>query len=265
VEVNDAWLKAEVDFMFSEFPAYKIGSAAYLDTLKKYVKVNDSDYILAALNGAKSAGDAATILSVVFEIHQGLDPAKNSRAETAEAMMPDVEAALGGGAGGAGNCAAAAPVNSSDLSGLTLDGIDPSTLPMPKGSGHSSWKSSTVDVAKILWHLFPNDFTAFSTRSSGGAVATSCHFQGLAIDMMIANYKDSAVRARHEAIAEWLMKNRKALGLTNIIYYEKSFNVWGSNTDKPYSQWSSYSNPGGNDDTSAHRNHIHISISPCKS
>jgi endonuclease/exonuclease/phosphatase family metal-dependent hydrolase len=262
-EVNDAWLKVEVDYMFSEFPSYKIGAAAYLSTLKQYVPyVNDSDYILDALNSAKSAGDAATILSVVFEIHQGLDPAQNPRAENAEKMLPAVEALVGGGST-SGNCADSS--TSTDLSTITLDGIDPSTLPEPKGSGHASWKSSTMDVAKILWHLFPNDFTAFSTRSSGGAVATSCHFQGLAIDMMIANYKDSAVRQRHEAIAEWLMKNREKLGLTNIIYYEKSFNVWGSNTDKPYSEWSSYTNPGGNDDTSAHRDHIHISISPCKS
>lgn len=261
-EVNDAWLKVEVDYMLSEFPAYKIGAAAYLSTLKQYVPyVNDSDYILDALNNAKSAGDAATILSVVFEIHKGLDPTQNPRAENAEKMLPAVEALVGGST--SGSCAS--PTTSTDLSTITLDGIDPSTLPEPKGSGHDSWKASTMDVAKILWHLFPNDFTAFSTRSSGGAVATSCHFQGLAIDMMIANYKDSAVRQRHEAIAEWLMKNREKLGLTNIIYYEKSFNVWGSNTDKPYSEWAAYTNPGGNDDTSAHRNHIHISISPCKS
>lgn len=263
-EVNDAWLKAEVDYMFTEFPAYKIGAAHYLSTLKQYVPyVNDSDYILEALNSAKSAGDAATILSVVFEIHQGLDPAQNPRAENAEKMLSAVESAVG--ASSASNNCANKNTQNADLSSISLDGIDPSTLPEPKGSGHSSWKSSTMDVAKILWYLFPNDFTAFSTRSSGGAVATSCHYKGLAIDMMIADYKNPTVRSRHEAIAEWLMKNRAKLGITNIIYYEKSFNVWSNKSDKPYSEWSPYTNPGGNDDSSAHRNHIHISISPCES
>lgn len=155
--------------------------------------------------------------------------------------------------------------NPADMTNVSLDGIDPNSLPEPKGSGHSSWTTDAMNVAKIVWHLFPNAFTELSTRSAGGANSTSCHFKGLAIDMMIANYKDPAVRKKIEGIAEWLMKNRSQLKITNIIYYDKSFSVWSNSSDKPYSDWDAYNySYGAQNDTTQHRDHIHVSIEPCK-
>ena len=134
---------------------------------------------------------------------------------------------------------------------------------MPKGSGHSSWQKKTSDVAKILWHLFKDDYTSFGTRTSGG-YSKSCHFSGYAIDMMISDYKNPTVRKRQETIAEWLMDHRKELSINNIIYYDKS--LYGqASAPKPYSSWNSYGHPsGGRGDTVQHRDHIHISIAPCK-
>ena len=167
----------------------------------------------------------------------------------------------------AGSVAAAAAQNSggtANVGNASLNGLDPNTLPMPPGSGQSSWTDATADTAKLLWALFGQYYSSFSTRTSGGAYSKSCHYSGNAIDMMIKDYKDPNVQAQQRAIAEFIMQNREALNVTNIIYYDKSFNTWSNSSDKPYSQWSSYSNPGGKDDTSAHRDHIHLSIAPCK-
>lgn len=143
-----------------------------------------------------------------------------------------------------------------------LGNIDPNTLPMPKGNlSTSNSTSDTIRAAKILYHLFPSDFSSFTTYNGG----VGCHIRKMGIDMMIDNYIDSAVRARIEKIAEYIMTNRVALKVTNIIYYDKSFrDLNGDKPDKPYASWNAYGHPSGTqNDTTQHRDHIHISISPC--
>ncbi len=144
-----------------------------------------------------------------------------------------------------------------DLSGISLSGIDPSQLSMPPISNSGLWNAQTADVAKILWSLFSDDFSHFLTYNPTSG--TSCH-PSAAIDMMIDDYTNPAVRARMEAIAEFLMQNRNELQISGIIYYEKkSYGL--TNTSTPYSNWAAYTR--GYDDNTAHRNHIHISIYPC--
>lgn len=271
----DEWLKAEVDFMFQEikeaakfYTVDKISQPSLKNKLMSEISgLAKDDSVIGAMNKATTAGQAAAAFSLIFERQGALETAFSERANSAEEIIDKVKSILETSTGTVTTLSATSSGcgsdSSDDLSRISMAGLNPDELPMPKGSGHSSWKTKTLDVAKILWHLFKDDFTSFGTRTSGG-FSKSCHFRGYAIDMMISNYKNAGVRKRHEEIAEWLMNHRKELNITNIIYYDKS--LYGQDSAaRPYAKWSAYGHPsGGTGDTVQHRDHIHISIAPCK-
>jgi len=153
-------------------------------------------------------------------------------------------------------------------SGVSLDGINPDNLPNPPGGifNDSRMSSDTLAVARIMHYLFSDSISV--TSYIGGSVNTSCHgkWDGnktiSALDLMVkGNIHSAEVRRKLEEISELIMNSRETLKVTTIIYYDKI--LGGAVPAKPYSQWSSYGHPSGNDDTLAHRDHIHISIAPC--
>jgi len=160
------------------------------------------------------------------------------------------------------SCDAAGQSGADAASGASLDGIDPSTLPPAnRGAEKSLWTQDTINVSRIVWHFYGDFFSSFGTRVSPDK--WSCH-PASAIDMMIPHYKNPATRAKGQAIAMWLMRNHKALKITQIIYYDHIWTVKTDKTDKPYSNWRKYGNPhapdGSGGDTLQHRDHIHVSI-----
>lgn len=88
---------------------------------------------------------------------------------------------------------------------------------------------------------------------SSGSVAASDHPKGKACDIMLKDYKSTEGRTNGEKIANWFRSNPDAFGTKYVIYYERIDNMDGKG-------WVPYSHPSGNDDTYAHRNHVHVSF-----
>lgn len=131
-EVNDAWLQVELDFMLEEFnqKQYDIGGG-YTKLLKTTVTyVNNGDDMKTALNGAKTATDAALIFTTIFEKQGALAAIKDGTKEQllktvagrltqAEKDLPDVEALIGTGGIGNAGCGTAQTASSA----VTIDGM----------------------------------------------------------------------------------------------------------------------------------------------
>ena len=90
------------------------------------------------------------------------------------------------------------------------------------------------------------------------------HPRGRACDIMTtrSGSSDGADRVRGTAMAEWLAANAKELKVLYVIWYER---VWNPSKDvyKPWSEWRTYKEScvnGGCDHSTAHRNHVHVSI-----
>jgi hypothetical protein len=85
----------------------------------------------------------------------------------------------------------------------------------------------------------------------GGSVPGSDHPAGKALDVMIANYLSSQGIQAGSTIADWFVNNPAAFGTKYVIWRDR-INQGG--------QWAPYSHPGGNNDTLAHRDHVHLSF-----
>ena len=86
---------------------------------------------------------------------------------------------------------------------------------------------------------------------STGSVPGSDHPLGKALDVMIANYLSEQGIALGTRVADWFIQNPNAFGTKYVIWRDR-INQDGS--------WSPYSHPGGNNDTLAHRDHVHLSF-----
>jgi hypothetical protein len=85
----------------------------------------------------------------------------------------------------------------------------------------------------------------------GGSVSGSDHPKGKALDVMIANYQSSSGISQGNSVAQWFINNPAAYGTKYIIWRDR---IWQNGV------WSAYSHPSMNNDTGAHRDHVHISF-----
>ena len=86
----------------------------------------------------------------------------------------------------------------------------------------------------------------------------SDHPKGLAVDIMIANYRTPAGRASGWRIATWLTQHADQLGLTYVIW---DMQTWSAR--RPDAGWQPYTKYGPNPgDNLGHRNHVHVSFRP---
>jgi hypothetical protein len=85
----------------------------------------------------------------------------------------------------------------------------------------------------------------------GGSVSGSDHPKGKALDVMIANYKSSSGISQGNSVAQWFINNPAAFGTKYIIWRDQ---IWQNGS------WTPYSHPSMNNDTGAHRDHVHISF-----
>jgi uncharacterized protein YgiM (DUF1202 family) len=95
--------------------------------------------------------------------------------------------------------------------------------------------------------------------SIGGVRAGSVgHSSGKAADIMIKNYKTAASIDQGDDMAQFLIKNREALGISYLIWQDK---IWlgPSKGWEEYSQSGKYGNQfaGNWNDTTRHMDHIH--------
>jgi hypothetical protein len=85
---------------------------------------------------------------------------------------------------------------------------------------------------------------------------TSDHPSGNAVDVMIPDYAGPAGVALGDRVAAWLVANRKKLGVKYVIWNER---IWSE--QRQSDGWRDYCSTGVpcGDDSSSHRNHIHVS------
>lgn len=100
---------------------------------------------------------------------------------------------------------------------------------------------------------FPS-LTAFGGKRSD---PLPWHPSGRAVDIMIPDYKSAEGKAFGWQIARWLKDHRQALGVQDLIFDAQ---IWSARRDRE--GWRAYS-PGYTssiNDSSLHRNHIHVTV-----
>lgn len=136
----------------------------------------------------------------------------------------------------------------------TGDGMDcpPSGLGAEKGL-----KPNALRVVRCVHQQFPK-FTSVGGVGDRPANSKSDHPNGRAVDFMTTPidkniHSAKAVDAGWE-VAHWVEKNAPKLGVTYVIFYDKIWQASGGG-------WQPYTHPSGaTDDTSAHRDHVHVSV-----
>jgi TP901 family phage tail tape measure protein len=120
------------------------------------------------------------------------------------------------------------------------------------GPGVSGAFAANTAAAKAF---IERTFTGVSSIGGlyGGSVPGSDHPMGKALDVMIANYRSAAGIASGTKIADWFRANINAFGSKYVIWRDQIDNLRGRG-------WEPYSHPGGNNDTLAHRDHVHLSF-----
>ena len=83
------------------------------------------------------------------------------------------------------------------------------------------------------------------------------HPSGRAVDLMIPNYRTTEGTAFGWQVANWVKDNRQALGVQYVIFDAK---IWNAQRDAE--GWRDYSPgyTGSINDSSLHRNHVHVTV-----
>lgn len=80
-------------------------------------------------------------------------------------------------------------------------------------------KSDTQRVIQTLNQLFSGDYSTLHTLRAGSVG----HSSGRAVDVMISNYKSASSIKKGDRIAQFLIDNRKQLGVSYLIWQDK---IW---------------------------------------
>lgn len=151
------------------------------------------------------------------------------------------------------------PTQSGDPSMSLTSGSTPAY--MAAGNRPTNVKASTAAGVKPVTRAglysvaraFPS-LTSFGGRA-GRPGNYSDHPRGLAIDIMIPSYKSDSGRALGNRVADYFVQNADKLHVKYIIWNAKKWNPSVSRT------WRAYRHPSGiMNDTTAHRNHVHVSF-----
>lgn len=116
-------------------------------------------------------------------------------------------------------------------------------------------KPDGVRVVRCLVQNFPQieTYLGVGDRPSNG---DSDHPDGRAVDAMVPGWDTPAGNTLGWEIAEWLRSNAGALGVKYLIFDAK---IWSA--ERGDTEWRDYQHPSGADDpTSAHRDHVHVSV-----
>lgn len=81
------------------------------------------------------------------------------------------------------------------------------------------------------------------------------HPSGLAVDIMIPDWKQESGKALGSQIAAWLQDHHTELGVHYVIWNGK---IWNISRDQE--GWRAYPGAGSPDPNVAHRNHVHVTV-----
>ena len=115
----------------------------------------------------------------------------------------------------------------------------------------------TPDALRVLrcvaQNLGPHTFYGVGERPAN---PRSDHPAGRAVDTMIDAWQTPEGNAEGWQIARWVQANAAGLGVKNVIFDVKIWNV-----GQPLDAWQPYRHPSGaTDPTSLHRDHVHTSV-----
>lgn len=114
-------------------------------------------------------------------------------------------------------------------------------------------KPNAVKVKNLIAQLYP-----YEVYSIGGVRQGSVgHSAGVALDLMIRDYKSASGIKAGDAIAAYLLENRVALGIDYLIWRDR---IWlqGRGGWVPYSKGGYGGHLGAWNDTTLHHDHIHV-------
>ncbi|OYO08812.1 hypothetical protein CGZ94_20160 [Enemella evansiae] len=120
-------------------------------------------------------------------------------------------------------------------------------------SGMASENGLTPDALRVL-RCIKQQFPQISTIGGVGDRPSNVdddHQTGKAVDVMIPGRCD----ALGDQVRDFAFAKQKELGVKYIIWCDKIWSV-ARNAEG----WRPYGNPNGGDDTSAHRDHVHVSV-----
>lgn len=119
--------------------------------------------------------------------------------------------------------------------------------------GYEKSKDSAKRGMEVAAKNWGGKVTTISGWRAGSKVSTSLHPKGLAIDVMIPDYKSQTGIALGDEIAEFYKKNAQELKVTQVIWRKK---IW--TTQRASEGWRDMSDRGS--DTDNHLDHPHISF-----
>ncbi len=128
----------------------------------------------------------------------------------------------------------------------------------PSTTTPPSWKAverglqpNAIKVHRGARAAFPQIVTYYTLRRD----PISDHPKGLALDLMIPNYKSSAGKALGGNVATWARKNYRSLGIHYVIWNQRIWNI-----ERDREGWRHMASRGN--DSANHKNHVHISVYP---
>jgi len=139
---------------------------------------------------------------------------------------------------------------------------------VPQIACDPSPKPGAAALGRLLTHTYPGTSYGIYRDCGGGAMSTSEHYEGRALDWM-DSIRDARQAAQAKAVLAWLLNsdaahhpaaNARRLGVMYLIWNNR---IWSASDAG--SGWVPYLNcakhPETGWDTTCHRNHIHISLS----
>jgi murein DD-endopeptidase MepM/ murein hydrolase activator NlpD len=129
----------------------------------------------------------------------------------------------------------------------------------PSGSSaEAGLNPDALRVLRCIHHGWPQITTYYGVGERPANV-DSDHPAGNAVDAMIPDYRSPAGVALGDAVAQWLVANRKKLGVKYVIWNAQIWSV--ARQGEGWRRCGTAAGPcyNGPDDTASHRNHIHIS------
>lgn len=113
VNVNDAWLEVELDFVAQGLNSTKVGDYRHSGGEMGLDYISDNMTLAEALEAATSAGDAARIFTWIYERPANKERDATIRAENVQLILPEVEELIG---------STSSISNSNDGSNITIIG-----------------------------------------------------------------------------------------------------------------------------------------------
>lgn len=125
-------------------------------------------------------------------------------------------------------------------------------------SAERSLQPAALQVLRCVHAAWPKRISTYYGAGFRAANSRSDHPAGRAVDAMIPNWQSASGHELGNAVAAYIQRNAKELDVSYIIWDAR---IWSPS--RAGEGWRPYTHPSGaTDPTSAHRDHVHVSVNP---